>query len=102
MAIEHRGHEHMFLRQWNPLQRVLETSSWERVDTAPASSRCTSSLVAGTVPFQRAGHPTLPADRRQAHAMHRALVDRVAAWAQQWVPSLVVDSTGSDIQQWMD
>eukprot|EP00959_Pyramimonas_sp_CCMP1952_P221359 4627441-Pyramimonas_sp.AAC.1 len=34
--------------------------------------------------------------------MYRVLVDRVAAWARQWVPSLVVASTGSDFQQWTD
>eukprot|EP00959_Pyramimonas_sp_CCMP1952_P066920 1397372-Pyramimonas_sp.AAC.1 len=34
--------------------------------------------------------------------MYRALVDRVAAWAKQWVPSIVIVSTGSDFQQWMD
>eukprot|EP00959_Pyramimonas_sp_CCMP1952_P362946 7600456-Pyramimonas_sp.AAC.1 len=65
MAIEHRGHEHMLLRQWNPLQRVLETSSWERVDAVPASPRARRVWSLALCLFQRAGHPTLPADRRQ-------------------------------------
>eukprot|EP00959_Pyramimonas_sp_CCMP1952_P035005 732703-Pyramimonas_sp.AAC.1 len=102
VAIEHRGHEHMLLRNWIPQQRVLEISSWERLDMVSLSPWCASSLAVGPGPPQLAGPPSLPADRRHAHAMYRALVDRVATWARQWVPSLVVASTGSDFQPWMD
>eukprot|EP00959_Pyramimonas_sp_CCMP1952_P310717 6502474-Pyramimonas_sp.AAC.1 len=74
----------MPLRQWNPQQRVLEISSWERLDMVSPSPWCASSLAVGPEPPQRAGPPSLPAGRRHAHAMHRALVDRVATWARQW------------------
>eukprot|EP00959_Pyramimonas_sp_CCMP1952_P200854 4200874-Pyramimonas_sp.AAC.1 len=69
---------------------------------ASPSPWCASIMTAGPEHPHRGGPPSLPAGRFQAHAMHRALVDRVAAWAKQWVPSIVVVATGSDFQQWMD
>eukprot|EP00959_Pyramimonas_sp_CCMP1952_P166634 3482742-Pyramimonas_sp.AAC.1 len=89
-AIEHRGHEHVHLRQWCPRQRVLEISSWGRLDMASPSPWCASIMTIGPEHPHRGGPPSPPAGRFQAHAMHRALVDRVAAWARQWVPSIVV------------
>eukprot|EP00959_Pyramimonas_sp_CCMP1952_P342158 7168219-Pyramimonas_sp.AAC.1 len=59
-------------------------------------------MINGSDRPYRCGPPSPPPGRVQAHAMFRALVDRVAVWAKLWVPSIVIDSTGSDFQQWMD
>eukprot|EP00959_Pyramimonas_sp_CCMP1952_P321060 6718837-Pyramimonas_sp.AAC.1 len=43
-----------------------------------------SMMTAGPERPHRGRPPSRPAGRFQAHAMYRALVDRVAAWAKQW------------------